>query len=271
MIQPPKQDLLAGLRKWTLERDDESDPGGRVYRDPDGNIYHSITRVLGATAPPEQKARLEKWLERPGSTQERDSAAKRGTFAHDNAEYVLKTGRKLAIHAANKRGLWKPGSDGLERAPSALTRWALEKAIQGSPKVNWSAAGYARGLRSFILERVTAIHACEFSVYHPEMSTAGTCDALLDIDGKLTICDWKTSARERSEEMLLNYKDQLGAYSYSLRWMTSIQPEAGAIVVARRSGAPQVRILTAEELAEAEQRFAQRAADYWLGLERCSG
>jgi hypothetical protein len=268
VIQPPKQDLLAGLRKWTLERDDESDPGGRIYRDPDGNIYHSITRVLGATAPPEQKERLTKWLERPGSTQERDSAAKRGTFAHDNAEYCLKTARKLAIHAANKRGLWKPGSDGLERAPSALTRWALEKAIQGSPKVNWSAAGYARGLRSFILERVTAIHACEFSVYHPEMSTAGTCDALLDIDGKLTICDWKTSARERSEEMLLNYKDQLGAYSHSLRWMTSIQPEAGAIVVARRSGAPQVRMLTAEELAEAEARFARRAADYWLGLER---
>lgn len=266
VIQPPKQDLLAGLRKWTLERDDESDPAGRIYRDPDGNIYHSITRVLGATAPAEQKERLNKWLERPGSIQERDSAAKRGTFAHDNAEYVLKTGRKLAIHAANKRGLWKPGDDGLERAPRALTRWAIEKAIQGSPKVNWSAAGYARGLRSFILERVTAIHACEFSVYSPAMSVAGTCDALVDIDGKLTICDWKTSARERSEEMLLNYKHQLGAYSHSLRGMTGIQPEAGAIVVARRSGAPQVRILDALELAEAEARFSERAADYWLNL-----
>ena len=188
MIHP--QDKLAALRKWRLERDDETDPGGRIYRDEEGNIYHSVTRILSATAPVQQKERLAKWLERPGSEWERDSAAKRGTFAHDNAEYVLKTARKMAIHTANKRGVWKPGSDGLERAPKAITRWAVEKAIQGAPKVNWSAAGYARGLRSFIAERVTAIHACEFSLYHPG-GWAGTCDALLDIDGVFTLCDWK--------------------------------------------------------------------------------
>lgn len=274
MIQPPTQDRLAHLRKWRLERDDESDPNGRVYRDPDGNLYHSITRVLGATAPPEQKERLNKWLERPGSIQERDSAAKRGTFAHDNAEYVLKTAKKLVTHAANKRGLWRVGDDGLARPPAALTAWAIEKAIQGAPSVNWSAAGYARGLRSFLTSgRVAAIHAIEFSVSHPEMSVAGTCDALLDVvldDGTtaLAVVDWKTSARARSEEMLTNYKHQLGAYSRCLTYNTQIKARAGAIVVARRSGAPQVRVLDAEEMQEAEARFAERAADYWLELER---
>lgn len=34
------QDALAGLRKWTLERDDSSDLGGRIYRDPTGGVYH---------------------------------------------------------------------------------------------------------------------------------------------------------------------------------------------------------------------------------------
>ena len=29
------------------------------------------------------------------------------------------------------------------------------------------------------------------------------CDALIDIDGKLTVCDWKTSKEIRSDEMLL--------------------------------------------------------------------
>ena len=28
-------------------------------------------------------------------------------------------------------------------------------------------------------------------------------DALIDIDGKLTICDWKTSKEVRSDEMLI--------------------------------------------------------------------
>ena len=54
------QDALAGLRKWRLERDDESDPGGRVYRDQAGTVYHSVTRILSATAPPHQQAALQR-------------------------------------------------------------------------------------------------------------------------------------------------------------------------------------------------------------------
>ena len=56
---------LAALKGNYLERDDESDPGGRIYRDKvSGEIYHSVTRILGATAPAEQQAALAKWLER---------------------------------------------------------------------------------------------------------------------------------------------------------------------------------------------------------------
>ena len=32
---------------------------------------------------------------------------------------------------------------------------------------SWSASGYARGLRGWILDHVTAIHAVEFSAFHP--------------------------------------------------------------------------------------------------------
>ena len=68
------QDALAGLRKWQLERDDESDPGGRIYRDSAGTIYHSVTRILSATAPEEQQEALRKWLERPNSEADRSLA-----------------------------------------------------------------------------------------------------------------------------------------------------------------------------------------------------
>lgn len=278
MIQPPPQDRLAALRKWTLERDDESDPGGRIYRDPDGNCYHSITRILASTKSEASQKALARWLERPNSIQERDQAATRGSHAHSSAEYLLKTARKLAIHTANKRNLWKPGRDGLERAPSSITHWALNKASEGVPKVNWSAAGYARGLRHWITSgNVDAIHAIEFSVHHPA-GFAGTADALLDLPGtcfgapekshsRLCIVDWKTSQRARSEEMLEDYKCQAGAYAAGLRHCTGIQAEGAAIVVARRSGAPQVRFLDALELLDAEQRFLERCADYFLGLQ----
>ena len=47
-------DKLTSLQQRLLERDDESDPGGRIYRDKvSGEIYHSVTRILGATAPEE--------------------------------------------------------------------------------------------------------------------------------------------------------------------------------------------------------------------------
>ena len=259
------QDALAGLRKWTLARDDVTDPGGRIYRGPDGTIYHSVTRILSATAPEQQKKNLARWLERPTSSDERDIAAQRGTLAHDSAEFLLRTAAKMSRNVGNRRGVWAPGTDGLMRCPPPITTWALRKALESAPKVGWSAAGYARGLKSWIVENVQCIHAIEFSIHHPA-GFAGTCDALIDVDGKLTVTDWKTSARARSDEMLTSYKHQIGAYSLGLKHLTGIQPEAGAIVVARRSGAPQVKMLDASDLAEAEDKFLERTAAYFTAL-----
>jgi len=261
-----KQNALAGLRKSSLKRDDETDPSGRLYWDDQGNKYFSVTRILGATAPPHQKQALERWLARPGSEQDRETAATRGTLAHNHAEYILKTGAQLARKAANKRNVWKTHSDGLERCPGSITSWGIERAIQGAPRVPWSAAGYARGLRGWIGKNVTAIHAVEFSIHHPA-GFAGTCDALLDIQGKgPMVIDWKTSQRERSEEMLTNYIDQLGAYSLGLKSLTGIKAAGAYVVVARRTGAPQLRELSELELRGAESRFLERCETYFDGL-----
>ena len=146
----------------------------------------------------------------------------------------------------------------------------------------WSAAGYARGLKAWIADNVTAVHGIEFSIHHPA-GFAGTCDALIDVkapvDGAvegepgtpvLTICDWKTSERARSESMLRNYIHQAGAYSLGLESLTGIRAQAGAIVVARRSGSPQVRMLTRDELDDAESDFLERCAIYFAGQEQAA-
>ena len=262
-MKPAVQNALAALQRRTLRRDDETDPNGRLYWDDQGNKYFSVTRILGATAPDHQKQALERWLARPGSEQDRETAATRGTLSHNHAEYILKTGAQLARKAANKRGVWKTSKDGLERCPGSITAWGIERSIQAAPRVPWSAAGYARGLRSWIGKNVTAIHSVEFSIHHPA-GFAGTCDALLDIQGKGPfVVDWKTSQRERSEEMLTNYIDQLGAYSLGLMSLTGIRAAGALVVVARRTGAPQIRELSELELRGAEARFLERCDTYF--------
>ena len=270
-MESESQQKLSTLRTSRLVRDDSGD--FRVYRDNSGNTFHSVTHILKETAPPHQKEALERWLARPGAIQDRDLAANRGTRAHDACEYTLKTAAQLARKTANKRNTWKTSPDGLERCPTPITQWALEKAALGAPKVPWNAAGYARNLKGWILENVTAIHAIEFSIHYSlgqGYGFAGTCDALVDVNKKLCIVDWKTSQRERSEDMLTNYIDQLGAYSIGLKSLTNIKPQGGLVVVARRTGAPQVRELSELELRGAEFRFLERAEAYFSGLKEAA-
>ena len=264
-----KHGALAGLRRWTLERDDSGTIyPHRIYKDGKDNIYHSVTHILKETAPQEQKDALERWIEKKGSADERDMACERGRLAHAHAEYLLKTGAKLARHNANKRGIWRTGQDELERCPTKVTQWALSKAAETAPRVSWSASGYARGLRSFILERVTAIHAVEFSVYKPGYGFAGTVDALLDIDGDGPfIVDWKTAKEVRSDDMIEQFCHQLGAYSLGLQCLTGIKPKYGAVVVARRSGKPQIKLLNNLELRGAETIFLDRVDRYFKNLD----
>jgi hypothetical protein len=263
-----KQDKLAALRRKTLERNDEIDPDGRVYIDKKtGQIYHSVTRILSATMPTENKKALDNWLKRPDAYQTREMAANRGTAAHNSAEYCLKVAQRLARSAANKRNSWKQGEDGLYRAPKAVTSWALEKAIAGAPRVSWAASGFARGLRGWILDHVTSIHAVEFSGYHP-LGFAGSCDALVDLGGSgPVVVDWKTSGKSihaNMESSLIQYRDQTAAYAMMLEHLTGIRPKAGAVVVARRSGEPVCTLLNRDELDEAEERFKARCAQYFV-------
>ena len=107
--------------------------------------------------------------------------------------------------------------DGLYRAPKAVTKWSLERAIQGAPRVPWSASGYARGLRGWILDHVTSIHAVEFSAFHPSrIRWIGVMDCWISMERVHYVIDWKTTGKsihKSNESQLVNYRAQLGAYS----------------------------------------------------------
>ena len=63
--------------------------------------------------------------------------------------------------------------------------------------------------------------------------------------------------------MLTNYIDQLGAYSLGLMRLTGIKAAGALVVVARRTGAPQIRELSELELRGAEARFLDRCERYF--------
>ena len=138
----------------------------------------------------------------------------------------------------------------------------MEKAAAGAPRIPWASSGYARGLRGWAMDHITAIHSVEFSGHHP-CGVAGACDLLADLGGKGPyIIDWKTTGKSLHSSMdgaLHNYRHQTGAYSLILKHMTGIQAIGGAVVVARRSGEPVTTLLTQEELIEAENAFLERA------------
>lgn len=263
------QDTLAGLRKWRLEQDN-SGPF-RVYRDPQGNIYSSVTHILKETS---DTKGLERWVARLGeveATSQRNVAATRGNMAHNQAEFLLKTAQKLARNVANKRNAVKWDDSGLARIPPPITQWALKKVLPNVPKVGWSASGYARGLSEWIVENVTEIFASEFSIHHPA-GFAGTCDALVGVkNSSVVLMDWKTSVSKKTktdedglERLPIgnSYIDQCGAYSLGLKYLTGLEPTGAAVVLARRCGPPNVHWMSTTELAEAEASYLERVERY---------
>lgn len=265
---PNTQDTLAGLRRWNLERDDTSDPGGRIYRGPDGTIYHSVTRILKETS---DTSGLVRWEQRLGpieATQQRNIAATRGNMAHNQAEYLLKTAQQLARNTANKRNAIRWDEQGLARIPPAITQWALKRVRPNVPSVGFSAKGYARGLSDWIAENVTEIFASEFSIHHPA-GFAGTADALLTLKGHsgLIVTDWKTSVNRKNLDSSHSYVHQCGAYSLGLRHLTGLQASGAIIVLARRCGAPQTHSLDADDLKRAETAYMDRVERYFDALQ----
>ncbi len=256
------QDALSVLRNKKLERIDGGD--FRVYKDVEGKEYHSVTHILGETKSKRDKEFLAKWLAKPGNDKVRNQAASRGTKAHSHCEYILKTASQLIRNTCNERNSWKTYEDGLARSPKSITEWAIKKATGASPKVHWMAELHARGLAEWINGgKITSIHSVEFSIYHP-LGFAGTADCLLDIDGKLTITDFKTtgSFKDKPDKYLEDYFCQLGAYNLGLKHLTGIQAKQAAVIIAKEEGDIQERILNEFELLGAMAKFEERMHKY---------
>ena len=90
-------------------------------------------------------------------------------------------------------------------------------------------------LRS-IEEKVDNIYAQECGLYSDKYKVAGRVDCIAEYDGKLSIIDFKTSSKERSDEWNESYYIQASAYAEMFEERTGIGINQIAILVVTEDG-----------------------------------
>ena len=182
--------------------------GSRVYETPDGNFYPSITTVLSVR----NKKGLHEWRKRVGDDVAnyvaRTSAA-RGTAVHHMCEDYL---NNFPIDWPDK---WK------EHEKKFLP-YCLFKQLKKS-----------------VLEKIDNIRSQECALFSHKYRVAGRVDCIAEYDGELSIIDFKTSTKERTDEYNENYYIQAAAYAEMFEEQTGTPIEQIVILVVTEDGVVQ--------------------------------
>ena len=175
-------------------------PDGRFYTDSEGNKYFSITNVLSILSAPG----IAKWRARVGEEEANRvsrKAASRGNAVHDMIEnYVLNEEVK---------------SDNL---------LALQNFKEIKPIIDTS---------------LTKVYATEKRMYSKHLGVAGTVDCVGVWNDRISIIDWKTSAKYKKKEWISSYFIQACAYAIMWEERTG-QPITQLVVAIAGDAGPQI-------------------------------
>ncbi len=176
-------------------------PSGRRYQTPDGNVYPSITTVLGDQ--PEKKRAIAEWRNRVGAEEANkisQQAARRGTDLHNLMEtYIL--GDEI---------------DAKKIMPSTLARF--------------------RPVQKCLDENLQLVYASETPMYSDLLRIAGTADLICEWNGEVTVVDFKTARKMKTADMITDYFVQATAYSIMFEEHTGIECHHFAILMVSDEG-----------------------------------
>ena len=177
--------------------------GSRVYETPDGNFYPSITTVLSVR----NKKGLHEWRKRVGN---------------DVANHVTRTSaaRGTAVHHMCEDYLNNNFDE--EKHKKKFLPYCLFGQLQRN-----------------VLHKIDNIRAQECGLYSDKYKVAGRVDCIAEYEGKLSIIDFKTSSKERSEEWNENYYIQASAYAEMFEERTGVWIGQICILVVTEDGAVQ--------------------------------
>lgn len=157
---------------------------GRKYSTPDGKFYPSVTTVLSFQEKPELIA----WRKRVGDAE-----------ANRISKIASTKGSKVHLACEN----YLQGKETLWGIHESDTREAFQAFIP-------------------VLEKVTLVHAMETRMWSDKLEVAGTVDLIAEVDGELTVLDWKTSSRYKRKEDIPDYFKQMATYSVMFYERTGI-------------------------------------------------
>ena len=182
--------------------------GVRLYETPEGNKYPSITTVLSVR----NKKGLFEWRKRVGeevANYVARKAANRGTAVHHMCEDFL---NNMPLNYPDQ---WK-------KHKQKFLPYVLFKQ-----------------LRESVLQKVNNIYAQECGLYSDKYKVAGRVDCIAEYNGKLSIIDFKTSTKERSDAWNESYYIQASAYAEMFEERTGIAINQICILVVTEDGVVQ--------------------------------
>lgn len=91
-----------------------------------------------------------------------------------------------------------------------------------------------------VLNRVNNVHCLEVPLFSHYLEIAGTVDCIAELDGVLSIIDFKTSRRVKELKDISNYFIQCSMYAVSFAEMTGIQVKQLAILMSIDDEEPKV-------------------------------
>ena len=176
--------------------------GKRNYVTPSGELYPSITTVLGELS----KAAIQAWRKRVGEEEANKisgKASRRGTSVHSVCESYIKNEEEFL--------------DG--ETPHIVE---LFKTIEP------------------FFERINNVHGVELALYSDHFGIAGRTDLIAEFDGTLSIIDYKTSNRTKKKEWCEGYFAQGAFYGVAYEELTKIPVPQVVIIMAVENETPQL-------------------------------
>ena len=207
----------------------------RFYETPEGNKYPSITTVLSNR----KKEGLWEWRKRVGNEVANyiaHTSAARGTSIHHMCEDYL-------------NNMQRDYPEEYAKHEKKFLHYCLFKQ-----------------LRDEALKNIDNIYAQEAGLYSDKYRVAGRVDCIAEYKNILSIIDFKTSSKERTDSWNENYYIQGSAYAEMFEERTGIETEQVVILVVTEDG-------TVQEFVKNKQEFLpmlEEAVTKWRNTNETS-
>lgn len=215
-----------------VEMSAEMVDGKRVYLTPDGDMFPSVTTVIGNNAA--KQAGLAKWRERVGTEKAANISARssgRGTKYHSIAEDYFNNNLDLKKY---------------QKFPLPVLMFQHSREV---------------------LDRINNIYLQEAALYSKHLELAGRVDCIAEFDGELSIIDFKTAAEPKREQYLYDYFVQETAYACMLQELYGLRVKQLVTIVACENGETQVKVVPPKKeyfiklmsyIQEYQERYGQK-------------